>query len=92
MALAIAWPEGWETTERAEELRTYREHLEELLQTASGKFVLIKGSEIAGVYNDKVEAFDEGYRRYRLKGFLVQRVQKELDTYYIGGSASLMEE
>ena len=92
MNVALALPEGWETSERAEELKTYQEHLEGLLQTASGKYVLIKGSEIAGLYDDKKEAFNEGYRRYRLKGFMVQRVQPQLDTYYIGGSASLMEE
>ncbi len=92
MSATIALPEGWETSERAEELKTYQEHLEELLQSASGQFVLIKGSEIAGVYDDQVKAFNEGYRRYRLKGFMVQRIQKELDTYYIGGSVSLMEE
>ena len=92
MDAAIALPAGWETSERAEELKTYQEHLEELLQTASGKYVLIKGSEVAGIYDDQVKAFNEGYHRYRLKGFMVQRIQKELDTYYIGGSASLMEE
>ncbi len=92
MDAAIAWPEGWETSERAEEFKTYQEHLAELLQTASGKYVLIKGSEIAGLYDDEKEAFNEGYRRYRLKGFMVQRVQPELDTYYIGGSALLLEE
>ena len=92
MNAAIALPEGWETSERAEELKTYQEHLSELLQTASGKYILIKGNEIGGLYNDEKEAFNEGYRRYRLKGFMVQRIQPELDTYYIGGSASLMEE
>lgn len=92
MAAAIALPEGWETTDRAEELKTYLEHLEELLQTAGGKYVLIKGSEIAGIYDDQAAAFNEGYHRYRLQGFMVQRIQKELDTYYIGGSALDLEE
>ena len=92
MDAAIALPEGWETSERAEELKTYQEHLEELLQTASGKFVLIKGKEIAGLYDDKIDALNEGYRRYRLQGFFVQRIQKDLDTYYIGGSAFSMKE
>ena len=92
MAATVALPDGWETSPRAEELRTYQEHLEELLQRARGRFVLIKGSEIAGLYDDKEEALNEGYRRYRLQGFFVQRIQKELDTYYIGGSASSLEE
>ncbi len=92
MDAAIALPEGWETGPLAEELKTYQAHLEELLRTASGKFVLIKGSDVAGLYDNQEEALNEGYRRYRLKSFMVQRVQRELETYYIGGSASLMEE
>ena len=92
MNAAIALPEGWATGPLAEELKTYQAHLEELLQTASGKFVLIKGNDIVGLYNNQEEALNEGYRRYRLKRFMVQRVQQELETYYIGGSALLMEE
>jgi hypothetical protein len=92
MDAAIALPEGWETGPLAEELKTYQEHLGELLRTASGKFVLIKGNEIVDLYDNQEEALNEGYRRYRLKSFMVQRVQRELETYYIGGSALLMEE
>ena len=87
METAIALPEGWETGPLAEELRTFYTHKAELLQTAKGKYALIKGSDVIGLFDHKDEALNEGYRLFRLKGFMVHRVQKDLDNYYIGGSA-----
>lgn len=87
MATSTALPTGFETSQRAEELKTFEAHKAALLESALGKYVLIKGSEIIGFYDRKEDALSEGYRRFRLKGFLVQRVQEEYDTYYIGGSA-----
>ncbi len=87
MSTAIALPHGRETGPLAEELRTFERRKAEMLQTARGRFVLIKGDEIVGFYDDNETALDEGYRRFRLTGFLVQRVWETLDTYYVGGSA-----
>ena len=88
----IALPQGWETGPLAEELKTYMAHQAELLQTAKGKYALIKGSDVVGLFDSKDEALNEGYRHFRLKSFMVHRVQKDLDNYYIGGSALNAEE
>ncbi len=87
MSTAVALPHGWETGPLAEELKTFETHKAEMLQTDKDRFVLIKGDQIIGFYDDNETALDEGYRRFRLTGFLVQRVWETLDTYYVGGSA-----
>lgn len=91
MTTSTALPTGWETSPRAQEMRTYEAHKAELLQTAPGKYALIKDSDVIGLYDDNEGALAEGYRLFRLKGFMVQRVQEELDTFYIGGSALATE-
>ncbi len=76
----------------AEELKTYQQHLDELLQTAPGKYALIKGSNLVGLFDHKEDALNEGYRRFQLKSFMVHRVQKDLDNVYVGGSVLETEE
>lgn len=70
-----------------QELETYEAHKAEMLQNSPGKYVLIKGSEIVGLYEREEDAFKEAYKRFRLDAFMVQRVQKEFDTVYVGGSS-----
>ncbi len=92
MQAAAALPPGRETGPLAEELETYQAHQTELIETAWGKYALIKGSDIIGLFDRKDDAFNEGYRRFGLKSFMVHRVQEDLDNHYIGGSALGAEE
>jgi len=69
------------------ELETYEAHKAEMLQNSPGKYALIKGSEIVGLYERREDAFKEAYKRFRLDAFMVQRVQQEFDTVYVGGSS-----
>ncbi len=39
-----------------------------------GKWILIKGEEIIGIWETEAEALDEGYRRYLLQPFLVHQI------------------
>ena len=87
MADSIALPPGWETGPLAEELKTYLAHRDELLQTAKGKYALVKGSEIAGLYDRQDEAFSEAYRRFRLSGFMIKQVQEHDEVVALGGSS-----
>ena len=43
---------------------------------AEGKFVLIKGEELAGVYDSQEDAIREGYRQFGNVPFLVKKVLK----------------
>jgi len=89
MSVTAALPTG----PLVEELRTFETRKAEMLQTDRGRFVLIKGNEIIGFYDDTKTAVDEGYRRFQLTSFLVHRVWETLDTYYVGGSAlGIMDE
>jgi len=58
----------------ATELKTYEQHRNELLRTAEGKFVLIRGIEVVGVYESQMDAIAEGYRRFGNVPFLVKQI------------------
>lgn len=58
------------------ELKTYEEHRNELLGTSEGKFVLIHGTEVIGVYESQRDAIAEGYKRFGNVPFLVKQIVK----------------
>jgi hypothetical protein len=57
------------------ELATYDHHREELICASEGKFVLIRGEEIAGVWDTYADALEAGYEKYGLSPFLVKQVR-----------------
>lgn len=87
MTTSTALPTGWETSPRAQELRTYEAHKAELLRTAKGKYVLIKDTDVVGLYEREADAFSEGHQRFRLTGFSVRQVSEQEKVYTIGGSS-----
>jgi hypothetical protein len=56
------------------ELATY-ERLKPELQAQPGRFALIKGDDLVGVYNTYRDALQVGYDRFGLDGFFL----KEMD-------------
>ncbi len=58
-----------------QERQFYTEKKAEWLPIHAGKFVLIKGDELIGVFNTVDEALAEGARRFGLGPFLVRRVE-----------------
>lgn len=56
-----------------QEIATYNRHLPELLGQ-QGKFVLIKGTEIAGTFDSYQDALTAGYQRFKLDSFLVKQI------------------
>jgi hypothetical protein len=56
------------------ELATYRQELGRLLDQ-EGKFVLIRGDEVAGVFETFQDAMTAGYEKFGLDQFLVRRIQ-----------------
>lgn len=58
------------------ELQTYERNRESLLRSAEGKFALIKGDQIVGVYESKMDAINQGYRQLGHVPFLVKQVLK----------------
>jgi hypothetical protein len=66
----------------AEEIATYRSRPPELL-AHEGQFVLIKGDQIIGFFDDDSEAIREGYCRFAIAPFLVKRVAASERVVYI---------
>jgi hypothetical protein len=58
-----------------QELETYELHRSSLLSESEGKFVLIHGDEVAGVWPTYREALKTGYERYGLQPFLVKQIE-----------------
>ena len=60
------------------ELLTYQAHKSELLTKARGKFVLIKGDQIVGTFDTRVEAIRQGGKQFGLEPFFTKKIL-ELD-------------
>jgi hypothetical protein len=67
----------------AEEMVTYRDHLPRLLAEYRGQFVLVKDADIAGIFTDRSEATQEGYRRFGIVPFLVRQITPDNPTIYL---------
>jgi hypothetical protein len=58
------------------EVQTFERNREKLLAMGEGKYVLIHGGEVAGVYESKMDAIAEGYRKFGNTPFLVKQILK----------------
>ena len=56
------------------ELKAYERHRYNLLSKAEGKFVLIHGDAVAGIYETEKDAISEGYRQFGNVPFLVKQI------------------
>lgn len=57
-----------------QELKTYEGKKESLLAESRGKFVLIKGGEIIGIYTNYEDALRAGYEKFGNQEFLVKEI------------------
>ena len=64
------------------EFSFYRDNKKQFLKEYKGKFIVIKGSEIIGVFNEEIEAIEETKKNYELGTFLVQHVRENDDTAF----------
>ena len=56
------------------ELKTYEAKKQELLAESEGKFVVIQGDQVAGVWDTYEDALQAGYERFKLVPFLVKQI------------------
>ncbi len=59
-----------------EELKTYEREKQRLLGAYEGKFVVVRGEKVEGVFDSKEDAIKEGYARFGNVPFLVKQVLK----------------
>lgn len=60
----------------SKEIETFKNNKENLLRDNSGKFVLIKGQEIIGVYDTQKDAIKVGIDKFGNNPFLVKEIEE----------------
>ena len=68
-----------------EELRKefdyYLKHQNELVRKYSGKYIVIKDSQVVGVFESELEAVKKTSEKYELGTFLVQKCESGKENY-----------
>jgi len=72
------------TARLADELVTYRDRLQQLLKD-EGRYVLIKGHEVVGIYDSREEALQHAVDRFRDAPVLVKRIVAKEPVCDLGG-------
>jgi hypothetical protein len=57
------------------ELATYKSKLPGLKENNEGKFVLIHGEDVIGVFDSYEDAMKIGYEKFKLETFLVKKIE-----------------
>jgi hypothetical protein len=65
------------------EIEHYNELLPELLESSEGKFVVIKGRELLGVFDSNDDAYGAGLDAYGLTSFLLRPIRKTQPVFSI---------
>lgn len=64
------------TNPLVKETETYQKNKEDLLRDNTGKFVLIKGDEIIGIYETRNDAIKIGIDKFGNSPFLVKKISE----------------
>lgn len=63
------------------EFEYYLEHQNEFVEKYKGKFLVIKGEDIIGVYDTEIEAYTESVKKEEAGTFLIQECQPGEENY-----------
>ena len=66
------------------EYATFRAKLPELLAKDAGRYVLIHGDDVIGVWDTKEQAFNEGLDRWLFEPYLVEQIVAEKKPIFLG--------
>ncbi len=58
-----------------EEIKTYERNKDNLVKESNGKYVLIKGNEIIGIYDTQNDAIKVGIDKFGNTPFLVKKIE-----------------
>jgi len=73
----------WVSMALEQELKFFAENKTKLTKAHFGKFVLVKGSELIGVFDNAETALTEGAKRFGTESFLVRQLNPEEKDIYI---------
>ncbi len=62
------------------EYEYYLAHKNEIVKQYDGKFVVLKGQQLLGAYDDEIEALRETTKTHKLGTFMVHKVSSHEDT------------
>lgn len=63
------------------EFNFYIKNQAELLKKYEGKFIVIKGEEVVGVYDSELSAYTEAQKKHELGTFLIQQCLPGKENY-----------
>ena len=64
-----------------DEFQFYLDHQDEMVEKYDGKYIVIKGGEVLGSYDDELVAISETQESHELGTFLVQKVSQGSSDY-----------
>jgi hypothetical protein len=59
-----------------QELKTFKDKKQELLRQYNGKYVLIKGDQVIGIFESEKDAIGTGIQKFGNVPFLVKKVEE----------------
>ena len=59
----------------------YLDHQDDLVEEYNGKFIVIKGEEVLGAYDNELEAIEKTSENHELGTFLVQKCEPGSESY-----------
>lgn len=63
------------------EFQYYLEHQQELASKYDGKYIVIVGDKVVGVYESNEGAYEESLKSYKLGDFLIQECSGDASSY-----------
>jgi len=63
------------------EFKYYKDHQSELIEKYNGKFIVIQGEQIVGIYDTELEAYSTAKKEFEVGTFLIQRCSPGKDSY-----------
>ena len=63
------------------EFQYFMEHQQELASKYDGKYIVIVGNSVVGVYATNEEAYEESLKNYKLGEFLIQECSTDASSY-----------
>ena len=65
----------------AKELAFFEQNQDRLVAEHSGKYVVISGEDVVGVYDSEIEAYTEAQKTHALGTFIIQRCVPGTEAY-----------
>jgi hypothetical protein len=66
------------------EMAVYRAKLPELLEKDAGRYVLIHGDDVIGIWDTKEQALNEGLERWLFEPYLVKQIVANEQPIFVG--------